>query len=218
MWNSYRESWIVLYVLKPPLQGPDWFLVARLLGLWVITCRMKNANLRTQLERIILRAGLKPWPKLFQILRATRETELAETFPIHVVCQWIGNSEVIAKKHLQVTEDHFRRAVEIKTESRDQTHNCGATPCDAAHKKSESPVLAGHCTGMHPLHPRAGDTGLEPVTPSLSICVSKFAEKLTNPLGNNGFRLILPRFPTVAIRLKKSHFVAVWCGSRGEKW
>ena len=33
----------------------------------------------------IKRAGLTPWPKLFQNLRSTRETELAETFPLHVM-------------------------------------------------------------------------------------------------------------------------------------
>jgi hypothetical protein len=34
-----------------------------------------------------------------------RETELAESFPMHVVCEWIGNSAAIAAKHyLQVTD------------------------------------------------------------------------------------------------------------------
>jgi integrase len=56
--------------------------------------RSANANLRTQLQRIIKQAGLKPWSKLFQNLRATRETELAETYPpLHIVCAWIGNSQ-----------------------------------------------------------------------------------------------------------------------------
>lgn len=72
-----------------------------------------NANLRTQLMRIIGRAGLKPWPKLFFNLRSTRLTELAETFPMHTVTSWLGNSPDVARKHyLQVTEDHFRRATE----------------------------------------------------------------------------------------------------------
>jgi integrase len=35
-----------------------------------------NQNMRSQLQRIIRRAGLEPWPKLFHNLRATRETEL----------------------------------------------------------------------------------------------------------------------------------------------
>ncbi|MDA1050110.1 MAG: tyrosine-type recombinase/integrase [Planctomycetota bacterium] len=79
---------------------------------YVITrYRDANSNLRTQLERIIKRAGLETWPKLFQNLRSTRETELAETFPLHVVCDWIGNSQAVAAKHyLQVTDDHFSDA------------------------------------------------------------------------------------------------------------
>ena len=74
--------------------------------------RSTNANLRTQLLRIIKRAGLNPWPKLFQNLRSTRETELAESFPMHVVCRWIGNTQPVAQKHyLQITDEHFERAV-----------------------------------------------------------------------------------------------------------
>ncbi len=73
-----------------------------------------NANLRTQFERIIKRAGLKPWPKLFQNLRSTRETELAKEYPLHIVCDWIGNSQAIAAKHhLQVTDADFERAAGI---------------------------------------------------------------------------------------------------------
>ena len=61
--------------------------------------------------RIIRKAGIEPWPKLFQNLRSTRETELAEQYPLHVVCAWIGNSQPVAAKHyLQVTEGHFRQA------------------------------------------------------------------------------------------------------------
>lgn len=77
-----------------------------------------NANLRTQLNRIIRRAGLEPWPKLFQNLRSTRETELAARFPMHVVCAWIGNSQRVAAKHyLQVRDEDFARAAESGAES-----------------------------------------------------------------------------------------------------
>ena len=78
--------------------------------------RDSNANLRTHLLRIIKRAGLKPWPKLFQNLRATRETELAERWPEHVACAWIGNSRMVARKHyLQLTEEHFGQAAIVLT-------------------------------------------------------------------------------------------------------
>jgi hypothetical protein len=76
--------------------------------------RDTNQNLRTQLLRIIKRAGLKHWPKLFQNLRAIRETELRRSHPTHVVCAWIGNSpKVAAKNYLQVTEEDSANATAI---------------------------------------------------------------------------------------------------------
>lgn len=71
-----------------------------------------NKNLGTQFKRIIQRAGLVAWPRLFQNLRSSRETELAEKFPLQVVVAWLGNSIPVASKHyLQVTEDHFSKAL-----------------------------------------------------------------------------------------------------------
>jgi hypothetical protein len=73
--------------------------------------RRSNCNLRTQLERIINRAGLQPWPRMFQNLRATRETELTQGFPLHVVTAWIGNTPRVASRHyLQVRDSDFERA------------------------------------------------------------------------------------------------------------
>ena len=71
-----------------------------------------GTNLRTHMHRIIRKAGLEPWPKTFQNLRRTRETELVEQFPMHVVCKWIGNSQPVAAKHyLQLTDEHFAQAI-----------------------------------------------------------------------------------------------------------
>jgi len=80
---------------------------------YVITrYRDSNANLRTQLERIIRRAGLEPWEKPFQNLRATRATELvSQGWPEFKVCEWLGHTEAVAKKHYwQVTDEDYRRA------------------------------------------------------------------------------------------------------------
>ncbi len=56
---------------------------------------------------------MRSWPRLFQNLRASRETELAEQFPIHVVAEWLGNSPKIALPHYtQVTEEHYRKAAQ----------------------------------------------------------------------------------------------------------
>lgn len=69
-------------------------------------------NWRTRAERIIGRAAVQLWPRLFQNLRASCETDLATRVPLHVACKWIGNSQIIARKHyLQVTDDHFAAAI-----------------------------------------------------------------------------------------------------------
>ena len=73
----------------------------------------RNCNLRTQFQRIIKRAGLKPWPRLFHNLRASRETELAAEHSLHVVTAWMGNTPRIAAKHyLMVTDADFAKALQ----------------------------------------------------------------------------------------------------------
>lgn len=69
-------------------------------------------NLRTQFLRIIRKAGLKPWGRLFHNLRGSLETELAQDHPIHVVAQWLGNTPKVAAAHyLQVRDSDFDRAL-----------------------------------------------------------------------------------------------------------
>jgi len=79
----------------------------------VITAyRNPNCNLRTQFERILKRAGVQPWPRLFQNLRASRATELAAEFPSHVAAAWLGHSEEIADAHYrQVLDSDFAKAI-----------------------------------------------------------------------------------------------------------
>nr|MBA3482671.1 site-specific integrase [Pirellulales bacterium] len=94
--------------------------------------RGANCNLRTQMQRIVKQAGLKPWPKLFHNLRATRRTELAKLHPMHLNCAWIGNSPAVAKKHyLQVTDADFADAQK--------------TAPNAAHKVYERGCAEGSC-------------------------------------------------------------------------
>ena len=78
--------------------------------------RLGAANLRTQFERIIARAGLKPWPRLFHNLRASRESELMREYDLATVCRWIGNSPAVAARHYATSIDldaDFRRAVSL---------------------------------------------------------------------------------------------------------
>ncbi len=81
-------------------------------AIYVITPdRDPAVNIRTQFLRILAKAGIEPWPKLFQNLRSSRQTELTETWPAHIVCAWMGNSKIVARDHhLQPTDEHFAMA------------------------------------------------------------------------------------------------------------
>jgi hypothetical protein len=133
-------------------------------GAEYIITRYRDAdqNLRTQLGRIVERAGLDLWPKLFQNLRSTRQNELEEDYPSHVVCYWIGNSEKVANKHyLQVTSDHFARA--LRKAVQNPVQHSAATSENALQPESENPEIPGTCNVLHArtFDPVAG-AGLEP--------------------------------------------------------
>jgi len=147
---------------------------------YVITrYRTTGVNLRTQLMRILARAGLKPWPRLFQNLRSSRETELTQSFPLHVVTAWIGNSQPIAMRHyLQVRDSDFEQAaqppLEAARQAARQTARTGSE--QSAQSRKEFPVTPAECPENADLLITAGtcDTlpqfpvaprGFEPLSP-----------------------------------------------------
>jgi len=70
-----------------------------------------DANVGTTFRKLIKRAGLTPWPRLFNTLRSSCETDLLESFPISAVVDWLGHSAAIALKHYARVPDHlFDRA------------------------------------------------------------------------------------------------------------
>lgn len=73
--------------------------------------RLCGGNYATRLRKIIDKAGVDRWPKLWHNLRASRETELLAAFPAHVACRWIGNSPAVALEHYALVQDEdFDRA------------------------------------------------------------------------------------------------------------
>lgn len=132
-----------------------------------------NANLRTTFEKIIKRAGLAPWPRLFHNLRASRETELVENFPVHVVATWLGNTPAIAMRHyLMTTDEHFAQAVEdapteeaVQNPVQQPSEMACLASNDALTINEESPEFPGFSSKCDSLQ-IAGmeDRGLEPLT------------------------------------------------------
>ena len=112
-----------LIPLFPELEGPlldcqeqaqdgEVFIIQRYQG--------KSLNLRTQLDRIIQKAGLEVWPKPFQNMRATRQTELSDDKEVgpYDACKIMGNSLRVAEPHYLIDNDQqgrINRALKIKT-------------------------------------------------------------------------------------------------------
>ena len=99
--------------LFPELRGilSDAFEAAEP-GTVCVTKYRRRANLGTQMNRIIERAGVETWPKTFQNLRASRRTELEKQHPNHVVNAWLGHGKKVADTHyLQVTDEDWTEAI-----------------------------------------------------------------------------------------------------------
>ena len=136
--------------------------------------RDSTQNLRTTFQKILARAGLKPWPKLMQNLRSTRETELAEEFPLHAVTAWLGNSQLVAATHyLQLRDEHFERAAGGPTGGPKTGPQTGpqafAGKTTQAKRKAKTRENTGVFRGSADLFASVrtegmGPTGLEPVT------------------------------------------------------
>jgi len=124
----------------------------------------RNCNLRTQFLRILRRASVKPWERLFHNLRASRQTELCNEFPTHVVAEWLGNTPDIANKHyLSTTEQHFEKAAGVDSVG-------GGANGGANHSKS---TLQGGAKGGAQSVEKGGAKGGDAHDSTLSQIVAK---------------------------------------------
>jgi len=146
-----------------------------------------GANLRTTAEKVIERAGVDAWPRLFQNLRASCETDWVQKYPAHVCAKWLGHSPTIAAQHyLQVRDAHFRDAIEAEPVGSDPNgaESGAESGARVAHFEAQQPPAEGGKVsqpenaiatnrGRNSLSPAAdenrrmammGNTGFEPVT------------------------------------------------------
>jgi integrase len=115
--EGHGESHAVRFVpIAPQLMAilaDAWDAAPSGVKLVVPMAARQTANLRTQFERIITRANVEAWPRLFQNLRASCETDWAQTYPAHVCAKWLGHSPRIASTHyLMVRDHHFQDVIE----------------------------------------------------------------------------------------------------------
>ena len=142
-----------------------------------------NANLRTTFEKVVRRAGLEPWPRLWHSMRASCETDLARQFPLAVVAKWLGNTQAVAMRHyVDVTDADFERATtggEISDEKAAQKaaqyahamERGESQPATAVYEKT--PVLQGFATSCDTLQNGGMEAaGIEPASRSTSETAS----------------------------------------------
>ncbi len=150
--------WVPIFPeLRPYLEAADELAVRG--AIYVIArYRDTNSNLRTHLNRIIDRAGIKAWPRLFQNLRASRGTELANEYPAHVAADWLGHSVKVASKHYwQTTEAHFEKAARNAAQQAGELGGMEGHPQRAIVKKAEKTVNL-----RAPATSKVAQAGLEP--------------------------------------------------------
>jgi integrase len=137
--------------------------------------RLSSCNLRTQAQRFIVRTGLKPWPRVFQNLRASRETELSAIYPLRTVTSWLGNSQPVAMKHyLSVRDEDFERAAHFPAHAAQNEAQSGAEE-PAANRQVRKPtrteshenadMLVGAGMGDTPREFLLAPRGFEPLLP-----------------------------------------------------
>jgi integrase len=151
--------------------------------------RNPGVNLRTSLQRLMARAGVKEWPKLWQSMRATRATELANEYPAHVAAAWAGHTQEVAMNHYwTVTDADYTKALVVPespapkaaapADDTDESavqipaqHGPESTRTDPqTNKPSESEGLVVRelaFSGGNVRKTRMGATGFEPVTSAM---------------------------------------------------
>jgi integrase len=155
------DRWVPIFAeLRPYLA--DVFEQAEPGTMYVINRRRGTGQaLVSQFKKICRRAGVTLWVKPFHNLRASRETELAASFPLHVVCAWIGNSAVIAQKHyLQVTDWDYQKAAGSAAKS-------GAVDREALQNPVQSALGRD---GQELTQPTAPSEVSHPLSPQVIMC------------------------------------------------
>src|SRR5262245_18765651 len=123
--------------------------------------------------------GVEPWPRLWHSLRASCESDLAQSFPLATVTKWLGNTRSVALRHyVDPTEAAFDRALDwrpaqtggaksgalgaqnaaqrVDAGNRGVSHEsaqlvgCQASPHDPAIPRDKKNICERKCLGIEP--------------------------------------------------------------------
>ena len=130
---------------RPPRhKAGEWFVKGPIPGEWLRLAALEPGKTLHVAMALWYMAGLTRWPRIFHNLRSTRQTELDEIYPTHVVCRWMGNSPQVARTHyLQLTDEHFERATRGGAECGAQVAQKPAQQAQALNRKESPKGVAG---------------------------------------------------------------------------
>ena len=153
--------------------------------------RTTNKTMRKWYQRFVKFAGVR-WPAIFMSLRKSAVNDAHLVYPAHVVNEWFGHSSDVSKKHYTeaneahyamlrgLTENTGHEADSIYRQSEmhsECTHECTQHSQEDSRNTEQRNTAESRESGtiQHDVVPSGivenrgmGDTGLEPVTPSLS--------------------------------------------------
>lgn len=148
--------------------------------------RSKEANLRTQLAKILARAGIPSFPRPFDNFRASASTDLATVYPMKTAADWLGHSVQTALKYYHMSRDRELGPSELATiqtafgklgdgalhEALQQVPAAACTePQSNLRETQKTPENKGFCSAVQPdaelrILRKVTPTGLEPVLPA----------------------------------------------------
>ncbi len=140
-------------------------------GKYVFTRLRHQTNPGVLGKRIVEKAGVNPWPKFFNSLRASCETDLVDQYGIRRACQWIGNSVKVAEKnYLLVKGTDFIEAGNgasddfsemTRTDAKNSADECWSVR--VSRRQNKKSLGKRRYSGA-----RVGGIGLEPTTSTMS--------------------------------------------------
>lgn len=117
VWAQKTKSYRTLPIfekVRPYLE--DLWDEARGENVFCVARASANKTWRGVTLRMIERAGVPQWSKLFVNLRASCRTDLQTKHPIHVVNYWMNHTSYIGAKHYdRVSDEEFERASQTRT-------------------------------------------------------------------------------------------------------
>ena len=106
------------------------------------TAKNYRVTCREAFHKLIKKAGVKQWPKLWQNLRASGCTDFARDLPSHVAAAICGHTEQIAKEHYwQVSDADLDSVINQQELTRSKTRSSKPQQALATHSTEVQPEV-----------------------------------------------------------------------------